>query len=292
MHIQRKPEWLKVKAPLGPNYSFIKNSLRQKKLFTVCEEAHCPNMGECWAGGTATFMLMGGVCTRGCRFCHVTSGKPLALDPYEPEKIAEVVSELNLKYVVLTSVDRDDLEDGGALHFSKTVKAIKNRNPHIIVESLIPDFLGDKTSIRIMAECGGEVIDHNVETVERLSPRVRDPRCSYKQSLRVLKLLKEINPKLYTKSSIMVGIGESEEEVFKTMDDLRKCEVQILTVGQYLRPSHKHLKVESYVHPEQFQRYKEVGESKGFLYVASGPLVRSSYRAGEFFLESLIRNNK
>ena len=288
----RKPEWLKVKAPGGENYTFIKQKLREKKLHTVCEEASCPNIGECWGGGTATFMLMGDTCTRGCRFCHVTAGKPKALDPHEPKKVAEVVASLNLTYIVLTSVDRDDLADGGASHFAQTVGEIKRLNSSIIVESLIPDFQENDQAIRIMAECGGEVVDHNVETIERLTPMVRDPRCSYKQSLNVLKKLKSFNPRLYTKSSIMVGVGEKEEEVFTTMDDLRSVGVDILTVGQYLRPSHKNLAVSEYVSPGEFKRYQEVGENKGFLYVASGPLVRSSYKAGEFFLESIIHKNK
>ena len=288
----RKPEWLKVKAPGGENYTFIKQKLREKNLYTVCEEASCPNIGECWGGGTATFMLMGDTCTRGCRFCHVTSGKPKPLDPHEPQKVAGVVASLNLTYIVLTSVDRDDLPDGGASHFAKTVQEIKRLNSSIIVESLIPDFKEDPNSIHVMAECGGEVIDHNVETVERLTPVVRDPRCSYKQSLSVLKKLKEFNPRLYTKSSLMVGVGEKEDEVFKTMNDLRAVSVDILTIGQYLRPSHKNLVVNEYVPPEKFNMYKEMGESLGFLYVASGPLVRSSYRAGEFFLESIIHKSR
>ena len=195
----RKPEWLKVKAPGGENYTFIKQKLREKKLHTVCEEASCPNIGECWGGGTATFMLMGDTCTRGCRFCHVTAGKPKALDPHEPQKVAEVVASLNLTYIVLTSVDRDDLADGGASHFAQTVGEIKRLNSSIIVESLIPDFQENDHAIRIMAECGGEVVDHNIETIERLTPMVRDPRCSYKQSLNVLKKLKGFNPHLYTK---------------------------------------------------------------------------------------------
>ncbi len=290
--LARKPEWLKVKAPGGENYTFIKQKLREKKLYTVCEEASCPNIGECWGSGTATFMLMGDVCTRGCRFCHVTSGKPQALDPHEPTKVASVIASLNLTYIVLTSVDRDDLPDGGASHFAKTVQEIKKLNPRIIVESLIPDFKEEENSIRIMAGCGGEVVDHNVETIERLTPTVRDPRCSYKQSLNVLRKLKQFNQKLYTKSSIMLGVGEKEEEVFKTMDDLRAVGVDILTIGQYLRPSHKNLSVSEYISPEKFAMYKEMGEKKGFLYVASGPLVRSSYKAGEFFLESIIRRGK
>ncbi|MBI2027817.1 MAG: lipoyl synthase [Deltaproteobacteria bacterium] len=291
LQLQRKPHWLKVQAPGGANYTFIKQKLREKKLYTVCEEASCPNMGECWKGGTATFMLMGDVCTRGCRFCHVASGKPTALDAEEPQKIASVISELGLTYVVLTSVDRDDLPDGGASHFAKTVAEIKKRNSNIIVESLIPDFQGRAESLKIMSNSGVDVLDHNIETIKRLSERVRDRRCSYGQSLFVLQRLKELNSKIYTKSSLMVGLGETQEEASEVMDDLRTVGVDILTIGQYLRPSHKQLEVKEYVAPAVFEHYRKLGESKGFLYVASGPLVRSSYKAGEFFLEALIRSN-
>jgi len=288
----RKPPWLKVQAPGGENYTFIKEKLREKKLYTVCEEASCPNMGECWKAGTATFMLMGDVCTRGCRFCHVSSGKPAFLDKDEPSKVASVICELGLTYVVLTSVDRDDLPDGGAAHFTQTVQEIKKRNKKIIVESLIPDFQGLEISLKTMAESGAEVLDHNLETVRRLTPRVRDRRCSYDTSLFVLKRLKELNPKIYTKSSLMLGLGERETEISEAMDDLRSVGVDILTLGQYLRPSNKQLPVQEFIHPSTFEAYKKMGESKGFLYVASGPLVRSSYKAGEFFVEALIQNHQ
>ncbi len=288
-----KPEWLRVRPPAGENYVRLKGLLRSLDLHTVCEEAHCPNVWECWGGGTATIMLMGDTCTRGCRFCAVTSGNPHGvLDLDEPRKVAIALSELDLTYVVLTSVDRDDLPDGGASHFARTVREIKSRRPEMIVEALIPDFQGDLAAVRSIVDAGVDVLDHNVETVERLQSKVRDPRANYRQSLRVLEGAKGMREGLFTKSSIMLGLGESEDEVVATMRDLRGVGVDILTLGQYLRPSSWHLAVEAYVPPEAFDRYREIGESMGFLYVASGPLVRSSYRAGEFFLEKVIRGRR
>jgi len=238
-------------------------------------------------------MLMGDTCTRGCRFCAVTSGNPHGvLDLDEPRKVAIALSELDLTYVVLTSVDRDDLPDGGASHFARTVREINSRRPEMIVEALIPDFQGDLAAVRSIVDAGVDVLDHNVETVERLQSKVRDPRANYRQSLRVLEGAKGMREGLFTKSSIMLGLGESEDEVVATMRDLRGVGVDILTLGQYLRPSSWHLAVEAYVPPEAFDRYREIGESMGFLYVASGPLVRSSYRAGEFFLEKVIRGRR
>jgi len=281
---------LKVRPPSGENYKRIKQTLRAHSLYTVCEEAHCPNIHECWSGGTATIMLMGGVCTRGCRFCAVASGHPRGrLDPLEPWKVAKVLKEWGLDYVVLTSVARDDLPDGGAAHFAQTVRLIKEQSPEMLVEVLIPDFRGSVESLRTIVASGADVIGHNIETVERLTPKVRDRRASYRQSLYVLETIKALNPSCYTKSAIMVGLGETEEEVLRTMRDLRSVGVDILTIGQYLRPSPKHLEVQEYVHPRRFRRYRELGEELGFLYVASGPLVRSSYRAGEFFIAGLIR---
>jgi len=288
-----KPDWLKVRAPVGETWRSLKDLLRGKTLHTVCEEARCPNVGECWGGGTATVMIMGDTCTRGCRFCAVTTGNPRGwLDPLEPENTAEALERMGLRYVVLTSVDRDDLPDGGAAHFAATVRAIKRRTPDMVVEVLIPDFRGDVHALRRIVESGADVVAHNVETVERLTPRVRDRRATYEQSLRVLADLKSIDPALFTKSSIMVGLGETADEVDGAMRDLRRVGVDVLTLGQYLRPSQKHLPVVEYVHPDQFEAWRRAGEAMGFMYVASGPLVRSSYRAGEFFLEGLVRRRR
>ncbi len=287
---KRKPEWLKIRPPSGEQYKHIRKSLRGHGLHTICEEAKCPNLAECWGGGTATVMLMGDVCTRGCRFCAVTSGHPCGhLDPLEPWKVARVLGEWKLDYVVLTSVARDDLPDGGAGHFAQTVRAIKEQHLHMLVEVLIPDFRGDLDALKKVVEAKPDVIGHNVETVKRLTPQVRDRRASYQQSLSVLAAVKQMDPACYTKSSLMVGLGETEEEVVQTMRDLRAVGVDFLTIGQYLRPTKKHLPVREYVTPEQFERYKRIGEELGFLYVAAGPLVRSSYRAGEFFIASVIR---
>ncbi len=289
----KKPEWLRVKYPTGENYERIKSTLRNHNLHTVCEEAHCPNMAECWGGGTATFMLMGDTCTRGCRFCMVKTGNPRGqLDIFEPANVAKTIADLGLRYVVITSVDRDDLPDGGASHFASTIKAIKQHDPNVITEVLIPDFQGNLDDVRRIVDAGPEVIAHNVETTEPLTPKVRDPRATYMQSLRVLKGIKDLNPVIYSKSSIMLGLGETEGDLVKTMRDLRDVNVDILTLGQYLRPSKGHIPVTEYVSPETFDYYKGLAEDLGFLYVASGPLVRSSYRAGEFFVEALIRKRK
>ena len=262
-------------------------------LSTVCEEARCPNMGECWSGGTATLMLMGDVCTRGCRFCHVKTGNPKGkLDEREPEKVARTVSLLNLSYIVLTSVDRDDLPDEGAGHFAKTISSVKKQIPSLMVEVLTPDFKGHHSLIDKVLLAGPDVFAHNVETVERLTPLVRDPRAGYTQSLKVLARAKEHTPSIYTKSSLMLGLGEKEEEIFKTLRDLRAVGCDIITFGQYLRPSRRHLSVKEYISPEKFKSWKVAAEDLGFLYSASGPLIRSSYRAGEFFLESLIKKQR
>jgi lipoyl synthase len=284
----RKPLWLRVRPPGGENYTKVKFSLKSRGLHTVCEEAGCPNISECWGGGTATIMIMGDTCTRGCRFCAVNSGKPNLLDPLEPEKVALAVKEWGLRYVVITSVCRDDLEDGGAGHMANTVKAIKSLCPTIKVESLIPDFRGNVDSIRKIVKSGPEVLSHNIETVRRLSPKIRDVRASYDQSLSVLKKCKEMDPRIYTKSSLMLGLGESEQEIVKTAGDLRSVGVDIFTMGQYLQPTPWHFPVVNYITPERFSRLKEVAEGMGFVYVASGPLVRSSYRAGEFFIEKIV----
>ncbi len=288
--VERKPEWLKVRPPGGETFVHLKSLLRGLDLHTVCEEAHCPNVGECWGGGTATIMLLGDTCTRGCRVCAVTSGNPRGIvDPREPQKVAAAIEQLGLTYVVLTSVDRDDLPDGGAAHFADTVRAIKARSPGVLVETLVPDFQGDPEAIRTVLAGGQEVFDHNVETVRRLQGIVRDRRANYEQSLFVLRHAKEVRPDVVTKSSIMVGLGETDDEVVATFRDLRAAGVDIVTIGQYLRPSAWHLAVSEYVPPETFDRYRRQAEEMGFLYAAAGPLVRSSYRAGEFFLESMIR---
>ncbi len=293
MLADRKPDWLRVKPPSGESYAHLKSLFRSLDLHTVCEEAHCPNVWECWGGGTATIMLMGDACTRGCRFCAVTSGNPHGLlDLDEPRKVAIALAEMDLSYVVLTSVDRDDLADGGAGHFAKTIREIKARRPDMIVEALIPDFQGDMEAVRAVVDAGVDVLDHNVETVERLQAVVRDRRATFAQSLAVLRGAKDARRDLYTKSSIMLGLGETREEVLRTMRDLRAADVDIVTLGQYLRPSDWHLPVQEYVSPETFDALREAGEALGFLYVAAGPLVRSSYRAGEFFMEKVIRDGR
>lgn len=286
----RKPEWLKIRPPGGEAYGALKARARRLKLATVCEEAQCPNLSECWGGGTATFMLMGEICTRGCRFCAVTTQKhPPALDPDEPLHIAEAVAEMGLSYVVLTSVNRDELPDGGASHLAECIHAIKQRSPDVLLEMLIPDFEGNEDAVQTIVGTPLAVLAHNVETVERLTPTVRDPRASYAQSLEVLDYAKRADPNLLTKSSIMLGLGETEQEVVQTMKDLLEVGVEIVTLGQYLQPSHKHLPVVEYVHPKTFDRLADTAESLGFAYVASGPLVRSSYRAGELFVEKRLR---
>jgi len=290
MELIKKPVWLRVRPPAGENYTNVKQSLRLLNLHTVCEEARCPNISECWETGTATIMIMGDICTRGCRFCAVNSGKPFLLDAGEPERVAKAIKEWGLRYVVITSVCRDDLEDGGAEHIAKTIKAIKLLCPTTIVESLIPDFRGDESSIKEVIKSEPKVISHNIETVHSLTPKVRDARASYEQSLLVLKKIKDINSLIYTKSSIMLGLGESEDEVIQTINDLKSVGVSILTIGQYLQPTPKHLPVIEFITPEKFNWFREIAEQMGFVYVASGPLIRSSYRAGEFFLEKICNS--
>lgn len=293
----KKPEWLKIRPPGGENYTKIKALLRERGLHTVCEEAHCPNVSECWATGTATFMLGTEVCTRACRFCAIqTSRRPPPLDPEEPKKIAEAVTALKLKYIVLTSVDRDDLPDGGAEHFAKTIRELKRLNPDLLVEALVPDFRGDLKCVETIVDSGLDVYAHNVETVRRLQYRVRDPRAGYQQSLRTLQYAKEYAESkeqvLHTKSSLMLGLGEETEELYEAFVDMRKHGVDVLTLGQYLRPSMNHLPVENYLSPETFQILENQAVETGFLYVASGPMVRSSYRAAEFFIEGLLKNKQ
>ena len=276
----KKPSWIRVKAGIDPNFAKIKQEVEGKRLNTVCEEAHCPNISECWSAGTATFMLLGSVCTRACKFCSVDTGNPKGwIDTDEPSNIAKAVQTMKLKYVVLTSVNRDDLDDGGAGHFADTVKAIKKLNPNTAVEALTPDFKGLVSSVDTIVNSGLEVFAQNIETVERLTHPVRDIRAGYKQTLDVLKESKKINPEVLTKTSLILGLGETDEEISRTMDDLREIDVDILTLGQYLRPTLNHLPVERWVTPEEFNKYREIGLAKGFLEVVSGPMVRSSYRA-------------
>ncbi len=287
-----KPDWLKVRLPRGEGYERVKGLVKSLKLATVCEEARCPNIAECWGGGTATVMLMGEVCTRACRFCHVKVGAPPPLDPQEPEHLAHAVRELGLEYIVVTSVNRDDRPDGGASHFAAAITALKRESPKTTVEVLIPDFQGVQSSLEVVALARPHVVAHNIETVERLTPTVRDRRASYRQSLDVLAYLKQRPEKLYTKSSVMVGLGETDAELEQTFRDLRSVGVDVLTLGQYLQPSQYHLRVARFVSPAQFAEYQKLAESFGFLYVAAGPLVRSSYRAAEFFMKGLMEKER
>lgn len=297
----RLPSFLKTSIPKGQSFSKIRKDLRGLKLHTVCEEARCPNMGDCWGGkpgatevegrnaATATIMLMGDTCTRGCRFCSVkTSRAPPPLDPHEPEHTAEAISRWGLGYIVLTSVDRDDLADGGARHFAETISKIKQKAPHILVEALTGDFAGNLEHVSHVAKSGLDVYAHNIETVEALTPFVRDRRATFRQSLSVLKRAKEEGVKV-TKTSIMLGVGENEEQVIHALQELRKNDVDVVTFGQYMRPTKRHMKVDRYVEPAEFDKWKQVAEDMGFLYVASGPLVRSSYKAGEYYIENVLK---
>jgi len=280
-----KPPWLKVRAPGGETYTFLKHTLRKLDLHTVCEEARCPNVGECWNAGTATVMVLGDTCTRGCRFCAVNTGNPKGMvDPREPTHVAKAIAELKLRYVVLTMVDRDDLLDGGAGHVAETVRAIRDLNPAIQVEALVSDFAGRHRDIETLLAGKPDVFAHNLEVVRRVTRQVRDPRCSYDRSLDVLSHAKSSGGSRFVKSSLMVGTGETEAEVLEAMDDLRRAQVDIVTLGQYLRPTPKHLPVDRYVTPEQFAAYEQYGLGLGFSFVASGPLVRSSYHAAEGFV--------
>lgn len=284
------PSWLKIRHVENKNSSHIAKLMKNLKLHSVCQSAHCPNRSECWAAGTASFMVMGEYCTRACRFCAVKMmAKPPPLDPDEPEKLAEAVESLKLKYIVVTSVTRDDLPDGGAGHIAECVKELKAKNPKLIVEILVPDFSADRRSVGIVARSGADVLSHNIETVERLTPVVRDKRAGYKQSLETLKLFRELtDKKTITKSGLMVGLGENEDEVKKALEDLREAGVEIVTIGQYLSPSKAHLPVEEYITPEKFKEYEELAYSLGFKYVASGPFVRSSYKAAEPFIRGIF----
>ncbi|MFA5678098.1 MAG: lipoyl synthase [Pseudomonas sp.] len=279
-----KPKWLRVKAPAGDRFEAVKRNVAEHRLSTVCEESHCPNMGECWSNGTATIMLMGSVCTRACRFCAVDTGNPNGwLDHQEPENTARSVELMALRYIVLTSVDRDDLADGGAAHYAACVRAIKQRTPHVVVEALTPDFDADLAAVELVVGSGLEVFAQNVETVERLTHEVRDPRAGYAKTLKVLEHAKRHRPDVLTKTSLMVGLGETDEEILHTFDELRAIGVDIVTLGQYLQPTRNHLPVKRWVTPEEFNHFRELGLAKGFMEVAAGPLVRSSYRADRVF---------
>jgi lipoic acid synthetase len=298
MSRSRKPDWLKIQQPSGREFTDIRETLQERDLHTVCEEANCPNLGECWSGGadddggTATFMLMGERCSRGCNFCDVKTGGMDPLDDDEPENVAEAVAEIGLDYVVLTSVDRDDLPDQGAGHFAATIRAIKERNPGTLVEVLTPDFQGEAHLVEEILEAGPDVFAHNVETVQRLQWPVRDRRAGYEQSLSVLETADDYGD-VYTKTSLMLGVGEYHHEVYQTLRDLRAADVDVVTFGQYLQPSRSHLDVERYVHPEEFDTWQRVAEEElGFLYCASGPMVRSSYKAGELFVDAVLREDK
>jgi lipoic acid synthetase len=275
---RRHPDWIKVKPPGNPNYLRLKRILREKNLHTVCEEARCPNIGECWGHNTATFLILGDTCTRGCRFCAIDKGKPLALDPEEPRNVALVVKDLGLDHIVVTSVNRDDLPDGGSNHFVKTVFWIKALNPGIRVEVLIPDFKGDLKALATVVQSGVHVLNHNIETVPRLYGKVR-PGHTYARSINILKAAKEMRRDVLTKTGMMLGVGETREEVMATLSELRANDVDIVTLGQYLQPSLQQLKVDRYVTPDEFQEFKHEAEELGFRHVESGPLVRSSYHA-------------
>jgi lipoic acid synthetase len=281
LHQPNKPSWIKVRLPSNPVFFSTKALISDLRLHTVCESAQCPNRWECWSQGTATMMIAGDRCTRACGFCAVTTAKPFALEEDEPHRVAEAVRRMKLKHVVITAVARDDLKDGGANHFARVIRAIRRMDPSIIVEVLVPDFHAQDWCIELVLEAGPDIYNHNLETVERLTPVVRS-RARYRTSLLVLKRAKELSPGTVTKSGIMLGLGETEPEIFQTMDDLREVGCQVLTIGQYLRPSPKHLPVIEYITPEQFELYGEIARKKGFEHVASGPLVRSSYHAADF----------
>ncbi|KAL6951963.1 sphingosine N-acyltransferase subunit lip1 [Sarracenia purpurea var. burkii] len=294
-----KPKWMKEAIPGGEKYTQIKRKLRELKLHTVCEEARCPNMGECWSGGetgtaTATIMILGDTCTRGCRFCNVkTSRTPPPPDPNEPSNVAEAIASWGLDYVVITSVDRDDLSDQGSGHFAETVQKLKTLKPNMLIEALVPDFRGDPRCVEKVAKSGLDVFAHNIETVEELQSVVRDHRANFKQSIDVLMMAKDHAPAgTLTKTSVMLGCGETPEQVVRTMEKVRTAGVDVITFGQYMRPSKRHMPVSEYITPEAFEKYQTLGMEMGFRYVASGPMVRSSYKAGEFYIKSMIESDR
>jgi len=281
LHQAHKPSWIKVRLPSNPVFFSTKALISDLRLHTVCESAQCPNRWECWSQGTATFMIAGDRCTRACGFCAVTTAKPFALEKDEPQRVAEAVMRMKLKHVVITAVARDDLTDGGANHFARVIAAIQKMDPSIIIEVLVPDFHAEDSCIQAVLDARPDIYNHNMETVDRLTPVVRS-RAKYRTSLQVLRRAKELSPKVVTKSGIMLGLGETEPEIFQTMDDLREVGCQVLTMGQYLRPTPNHLPVVEFVTPQQFELYGEIARKKGFEHVASGPLVRSSYHAADF----------
>jgi lipoic acid synthetase len=278
----RKPAWIRVKATVSAEYHDTRRMMRDLQLTTVCEEAACPNIGECWAKGHATVMILGAVCTRACAFCNVATGRPDLVDPHEPQHVAEACSRLGLSHIVVTSVDRDDLPDGGARHFAETIRAVRAASPGTTIEVLTPDFKGKAGALEIVIEAGPDVFNHNLETVPRLYPSIR-PGARYFTSLQLLARAKEIDPTVFTKSGIMVGLGEGDEEVFQLMDDLRAAEVDFMTIGQYLQPTPKHAKLDRFVEPSAFHGYERIGRGKGFLMISASPLTRSSYHAGDDF---------
>jgi len=281
LHQARKPDWIKVRLPTNPVFWSTKEVVADLRLHTVCEEAQCPNRWECWSQGTATFMIAGERCTRACGFCAVITAKPFALEADEPQRVAEAVSRMHLKHVVVTAVARDDLKDGGAEHFAQTIRAIRAVDKRVVVEVLTPDFNGREESIQAVLDTKPAIFNHNLETVERLTPSVRS-RAKYRLSLQVLAKAKELSPETVTKSGIMLGLGETEPELFEALDHLREAGVQVLTLGQYLRPTPQHLPVISFIHPDRFAAYRDIAYAKGFVHVSSGPLVRSSYHAEDY----------
>lgn len=290
---KRKPAWIKVRPPAGTGYNYLKKRTSELGLATVCQEARCPNIGECWSDKTLTIMIMGDTCTRFCKFCNVKTGKGSGwLDDQEPLNTAKLLEPLGLHYVVVTSVDRDDIADGGAAHFAETITQVKKYNPTTTLEVLTGDFSGVAAHMDKVIVAKPHVISHNIETVERLTPSVRDPRAGYHQSLKQLERVKEVDPLIYTKSSLMLGFGENREEIEQSMHDLRASGVDFITFGQYLRPSAKHHEVKKFYHPDEFEELKQLGYNLGFKMVASGPLVRSSYKAGEFFINEFISKDK
>ena len=282
--IQRKPSWIRVKAPVSPEYQDLRRLMRGLNLNTVCEEAACPNIGECWTHGHATVMILGSVCTRACAFCNVATGRPDQLDPHEPDNVAEAAAKLGLNHLVITSVDRDDLDDGGAAHFAATIRAVRRQAPDTTIEVLTPDFKGKPGALEVVVEARPDVFNHNLETVPRLYPSIR-PGARYFTSLQLLARAKELDPSIFTKSGLMVGLGETMDEVYQVMDDQRSADVDFLTIGQYLQPTPKHAAVDRFVPPDEFQRAEAVARGKGFLMVSASPLTRSSYLAGDDFVK-------
>ncbi len=283
----KKPDWLRVKLPIGENYKHVRQLVDTNKLHTICESGNCPNMGECWGAGTATFMILGNICTRSCGFCAVSTGRPLAVDWDEPQKIAETIFMMKVKHAVITSVDRDELKDGGSIIWQNTIKAVKSLNPETTLETLIPDFKGEEENILRVVEAAPNIISHNIETVERLTRQVRI-QAKYRRSLQVLNFIKENNTR--TKSGIMLGLGETKNEVLQTLEDLANAHVDVVTIGQYLQPTKKHLRVARFIHPDEFAEFREAAYQMGFDYVESGPLVRSSYHSENHVIPGYGKN--